>query len=336
MDSVLNRFARSLKSETGFIKNEQISFSNKDYRTEKLSEKNYHDLQPSASLKNMAFVDGGESCILESHDVSLHFLRCFGHIVNSGKTIKSVLQEYFLHIVAVPGIKYQAELVDLEGKKLENFVFDSTDERLGAGLERAGITAVSSVIRKILELRLSKLLITDMEEGDTLVMDGTLETRFGMEQAPMDELYKIGLEKNILISALTKKTSLLTTKGREVNRIFNRDGRWYYPAAISNREQHLAKIYLVRLHNRSDYILRYEVYTGHKNIDPDKVIGFLAVHARDLVLPGYPYGLIRADKFARVTENEKHYLRTKYIYNLSSQEQKRFVQSVHNILDSIY
>ena len=83
---------------------------------------------------------------------------------------------------------------------------------------------------------------------------------------------------------------------------------------------------------------RFEIYKDQvKLVDPSKVLGFLATNSKDLILPGYPYGLIKADKFARVTENEIQFLRTKFNTKLNRNVRESLnLNNVHKVLDSIY
>ena len=41
------------------------------------------------------------------------------------------------------------------------------------------------------------------------------------------------------------------------------------------------------------------------NKDVEMIVNQIANNAKDVVFPGYPYGLILADKFARISNNEK-------------------------------
>ncbi|MBT3409003.1 hypothetical protein HN415_10105, partial [Candidatus Woesearchaeota archaeon] len=72
-------------------------------------------------------------------------------------------------------------------------------------------------------------------------------------------------------------------------------------------------------------------------VDPSKVLGFLAMNSRDLILPGYPYGLIKADKFARVSVNETQILKTRFNTKLKKEVRESLnLNNVHEVLDSIY
>ena len=65
----------------------------------------------------------------------------------------------------------------------------------------------------------------------------------------------------------------------------------------------------------------------------------IAFNAKDPVFLGYPYGLIEADKFARCQENEKDYLKTRFIQK-TTKDYKKIKQilntnKAHDLLDNI-
>ncbi len=86
-----------------------------------------------------------------------------------------------------------------------------------------------------------------------------------------------------------------------------------------------------RLNANAHTILRYE---GNNALLPQ-----IAYLSRDLVFPGYPYGLIVVDRFARVSNEERDYL----LYMFESMAGKEWLSirdgmrllNAHNILDSI-
>ena len=87
-------------------------------------------------------------------------------------------------------------------------------------------------------------------------------------------------------------------------------------------------MFFIKLNKKSRHIFRFEVYKKNK-FDVNEILTLLKIN-QDPVFLGYPYGLIEADKFARVTNNEKEYLKT--ILSLKRIEEKE----AHEILDSIY
>ena len=88
----------------------------------------------------------------------------------------------------------------------------------------------------------------------------------------------------------------------------------------------------------SKHCFRFEIFKKQKD-DKMKVLGCLIDNCRDISFPGYPYGLILADRFARVSNKEKEYLQ-----NILLSQDKEQIKGIidgtrtndaHSILDSI-
>ncbi len=70
-----------------------------------------------------------------------------------------------------------------------------------------------------------------------------------------------------------------------------------------------------------------------------KVLGILAEASKDPVFIGYPYGLIEADKLARVSNEEAEFLKVRLISKAGKERSKiiGYMKTVdaHSILDNI-
>ena len=133
------------------------------------------------------------------------------------------------------------------------------DKRIKEGVERASITKVCSIIRKSAELLLTKELLGDMESGDMVVLDGTLEAKFEIEENQFNILYEEAIKKNILITALSKSTNLLSSTGNAIQSVLFKnapDNIWFYhPIVDINVKSHLAEMYFIKLHKKSKIFL---------------------------------------------------------------------------------
>jgi len=88
---------------------------------------------------------------------------------------------------------------------------------------------------------------------------------------------------------------------------------------------------LVRLHKRSEHVLRFEIFKDQDLIDYGKIVSLISNNAKDITLPGYPYGLIKADRFARVSEHEREFLHTQLSAKFHIED-----KTVHQVLDNMY
>jgi hypothetical protein len=160
------------------------------------------------------------------------------------------------------------------------------------------ICKVVEIARKKAELELAK------QFTNSVLLDGVLEE---------------GLPENV--SALAKSSSLTTLSGNSPNILLTKLTNletWFY---------HLIdKTYFVKLHPKSKHIFRFE---GDTNI-------LKSLNSSDPIFIGYPYGLILADKLARVSNEEKNSLNLKIILDKKNEEIIKYLQTqnAHSILDN--
>ena len=72
---------------------------------------------------------------------------------------------------------------------------------------------------------------------------------------------------------------------------------------------HRAAMFAVKLNKQSEYVFRFEILrdqvTKQTFKEVEAIISALAQNSIDIGFPGYPYGLIDADRLGRVSMNEK-------------------------------
>lgn len=94
-------------------------------------------------------------------------------------------------------------------------------------------------------------------------------------------------------------------------------------------------MFLVRLHAEAYTPFRIQLSGGM----PQEVFGPLAFLSRDLVFPGYPLGLIYADRFARVAHEERDYISC--LFEATAGEEWKQLRAgmryknAHSVLDAI-
>jgi len=341
---LLSKITDKINKRDEVFDDDSINFTSSGYKSQKLTKKNFHIIRAEASEKKIGFIDGGQTCIFSAPDFSFHLIRVFGHIMQRNKTVKSLKSEFYV-LVSANGVDeevyYKTEVFPITGSAPENITIDSMDNRIKEGVDRGNIIKVCDILRRSVEIEHAINLLGSLKSGDFLVLDGTLEARFQIEEDKLKSLYESGVKNEILISALSKSTNLLTMRGRTFITVLKKiapEGIWYYhPVVGIKTKSHQAEIYFVKLNKKSNFIFRFEIYKEQNLADIGKVTGILASQAKDLLLPGYPYGLMKADKFARVSESEKEYLKTKFLSKLSKSTQHAIrINDVHDILDSIY
>ena len=97
---------------------------------------------------------------------------------------------------------------------------------------------------------------------------------------------------------------------------------------------HQADISFIKLNEKSKYIFRFEVYKKQVH-DATKMLNLLEENSKDPAFIGYPYGLIEADRFARVSNQERDYLRIILQTKLKDKWDSLNILNAHDILDTI-
>jgi len=208
--------------------------------------------------------------------------------------------------------------------------FSSMDKTLTSGRQRADIARVASIARRFSELALAKQVIKkELSRGDILVMDGTLQAAFTNESKYLEELYAAAQEDGVIVSGLSKTSALFTDTGLSLlgavdklaqERNFKLE--WYYPIAESNSKDHDVMIMVMKLNTISERVFRFEIQNGQfkalSELQLNEILTHLVTNSRDTTFPGYPYGLVDADRFARVSFDEIEHYRTILLSQITS------------------
>ncbi|NWG08816.1 MAG: DNA double-strand break repair nuclease NurA [Nitrososphaerales archaeon] len=286
------------------------------------------------SPRKVAFIDGGNQEILGAPNFSIQVNRIY-FAIWIGKERRSEQQipkrlEFFsatysnfrnngiyYDTTVVPTKKDQATFLPDE----KDLSFNSLDRRVTVGTQRADIELVSSITRRFSEWEFACHVVeNELEPGDVIIMDGTLQTTFANEYKYLTKLYKIAQKKEIIVTGLSKTSTLFTDTGLSllgaVNKLADEckiEGEWYYPVAEATSKDHNVMILVVKLNKISDRVFRYEIQRDQfKQLSEpqlNEILTQLINNSTDATFPGYPYGLIDADRFARVSYDEVEYYR---------------------------
>ena len=322
---------------------EPCFFSN-NYRSNPFDIKNFHQIQPSANHRRIAFVDGGHQAIIETPTVSINLNRVYFNIFEGRKR------------VAIKGLNQRIEFFSVTTGTFENDYphyktaiypvngdFNSIlpNESLLEFTPNSGtnvndrpildITRVSSIARRFAEWSLSKHVVKELlEDKDILVMDGTLKAAFPNESEYCASCYRLAATKGVIYTGLAKSSRLFTTTGlsligaiMELASNIGLGGVWYYhPIAESLSPEHAAELFMAKLHNHSDRIFRYDIQSEQaRKMGRDElgeIISQLSVNSTDPSFLGYPYGLIDADDNARVRDEEVQSYRIMVLSEISN------------------
>lgn len=278
----------------------------------------------SDSTGKILFVDGGQCSIVEAPNFSLQFIRACAVAYEDGKRVAINKFEYHVLITVIEKegkIWYKTKLYNSE---INIPLIAQDDQSLSTGGRPVEITSVGLVVRKILELEIMCQIGRTLETGDVIVRDGDLDKHCEAERKWWDQLK----EMDLYILGLAKTTQSITSMGGTANSVLLKEGPsgvWYYA--------HSENIGFVKLHEKSEYVFRLD-YLGSLN-----GLKQMVAYSSDPIFYGYPYGLILADRFARVTNKEKEYLQMVFMHNAQGKYKDILLHmksvDAHSILDNI-
>ncbi len=339
-EGILKDIVKDLK-DSFKDKGKFVKLSNEDYESVEISEDNFHGINESGSDSRIVFIDGGNAEILKAANFSLQFARIYYTIYKDNKRVENKKYEFYVLIKSFDKegkIFYKTKLFG--DKIIDDFEFDSFDKSIIQGNNRADISFIGNVLRRFAELKIASKLLNSLDEKDIVIFDGSLETKYNGEKEILEEIYDKAVEKGVVISALSKTCELFTDKGSSVLSVLDEiqpQKEWYYhPIAKMGSMKH--DILFVKLNEKSKYIFRFDIL-GSQLDKISGVLDLLKLNSKDPVFFGYPYGLIEADRFARVSNQELELLKTKFM--IKAGEDWKIINSFlktkdsHNILDNI-
>lgn len=313
---MLNKISQHLKAKI-----QQFPLSDKLIFNNKLIEIDSAHFQPISELsssKSIAFIDGGQAEILSAGNFCLSFIRVGALIYQNNEKIKDYKHEFYLLTTAKYNggeVVYESKIFSLESEPLideNDLIISSTDTTIRKGIERASISQVANLARRFAELSLCCKI-----NADIIVLDGALESSFRNEEKYLSEL-------PANVCAIAKSSSLFTVSGNSPVVLLNKLNslpHWSYRIDDIN--------HFVKLHPKSKHVFRF---TGNRDFLPH-----LAENSKDALFLGYPYGLIAADKFARVSNEEKNSLRMNILLKAENKEIIEYLSTAnaHGILDNL-
>lgn len=335
---ILSAIGRKGASQESYPK-----FSGEGYVAHRIDSKNFHEIGKFDSSKKIAFVDGGNAEIIGSANFSLNLLRACCVIYHNNK--KSGFKRFEILSLTQSTIQnneifYKTSFFRLPNSiDLQEISFSSLDSSLKVGMNRAEIGNVANAIRRFAELKVAKF-IADSKIADIIVLDGNLQAALTNESSYLDELYESCSKNNVLLSALGKTSSLFTDDGNLLSAVLEDmgvPGSWsYHPVAEITNPNHKAEMFFVKFHDKSRHIFRFEVFRMQKP-NAEEIINALASNSHDPIFIGYPYGMVEADRIARVSKNEKESLKARFLFMLQDRNIEKYLNSrnAHEILDRL-
>lgn len=281
---------------------------------------------------NFLFVDGGNAELIKSPDFSLQFIRILGLCSRNGSKSLNISEFFcFVKTEFSENKKYfRVKNVFLRGKEPLQKDFALEEDFQGPSL-------AAEFIRRISEISAAAELAKKMGPNEIILLDGTLEASCKTEAEFLLNLHSTANKHGLFLSSLAKTTTMTTARGNSIISLFNSiapKGRWCYQ--ISKKE--IPTVFFAKLHPDSDYIFKFEANSTNETVSQN-ILGALAKISKDPVFLGYPFGLIEADRLARVSNREKEMLKleiaSKFGNLWKNVEKEETALNAHDVLDSI-
>jgi hypothetical protein len=316
-------------------------FGNPDYETLPFPPASFVSIEDVEPNIKMAFVDGGNHEIIGAPNFSAQINRVYFNIfkgqdrIPSGPLPRRV--EFYSATVANyrdNEIFYDTSVFPLktEFESLvpnERLSFSSLDRTLAIGNQRADIEHVATVARRFAEWDVARsVIVNELDKGDVIIHDGSLQTSLTNEYRYLARAVEAAIARGVVFAGISKTSTLFTTTGlsllgavQKLAEDYGVRGPWCLPIARVANVLHNAVIYVIKLHEKAKYVFRYEIYGEQaKRMSEEelcRVSSALVSNSKDIGFPGYPYGLIDADRFARVGGNEVDAYRVPLMSELS-------------------
>lgn len=279
-----------------------------------IKKENFQPITPEQ--KTLAFVDGGQAQLFSAPNFSLDIIRIYAAIYQNKTKTKKIQKQFYLLTKTNENLEFQSEIFGDQIINKKDLQLNSLDPTLKQGTQRASIKQIANLARRFSELEICRQIAPEV---DFVILDGNLEITSTNENKYLKQL-----PENVC--SLTKTSTVFSKKGNSAAGILNEispDTEWLYPAGKNN--------FFTKLNQHSHYVFHFQ--------GSPKALNALIPLSNDPVFPGYPYPLIYVDKFARITNQEKEFLKTQLITKLGNDynKLKKYISALdaHSILDNI-
>jgi hypothetical protein len=337
---IINEIIENLNNDIK-EKGEFAQFKDSSCKPVRLSKNNFHHILDKTQNNKIVFIDAGNAEILKAPNFSLQLIRVYYSIWQNNKKKDSKREHFYTLTTAKEensSIIYNTKFFGVKSAELN---FDSFDETIRQGSHRISISSIANVIRRFIELNTASKITDLLSQKDIILLDGDLKATITNEINYLNKLYKKAEQKNIIVCALSKTSELFTEKGNALIPVLEelapKEEWFYYPLVEIEDNSHKAQLHITKLHKNSKHAFKLEIF-NKVNYDRSNTFSLLRENSTDPVFLGYPYGLIDADKGARITNNEKEHLKTIFLTKLGKDEKfSSYLNTLnaHNILDSI-
>lgn len=303
----------------------------------KIDKKNFISYGIKKLKEDIIFIDGGNCNIFLSPNISVDVIRIAiieypnaeNHEREYYKGRKKRTLKEFLCLSKKDGDKWKVKIFPKEN--------DYTIER-----KIEDVNDIGNYVRHFLELYITRKYTKDSIKKHTktskaiIILDGLLKVNNIEEK----DILKSLIEECITVGLA--KTSQLTINNNSASVVIERAagslGKKQFIYFL--KEEDDKNIFLAKLDSRSSYIFRIEIPNKYKKDKLERIFSCLINNSDDASFYGYPYGLIEADRFARISSREKEYYRMLFMIKAKELakelEKEEHSLNAHSVIDNLW
>jgi len=301
-----------------------------------LDQLSFENITKMPCENKVAAVDGGSATILKTRSFLIGVYRAGYVIFQKGKRVK----EKFVPL--------RMEILSLENKA-EKYL-QAYQELVGeVPNEIPELDKILDRLRLFDEWGLVKELLTELDKGDMILVDGSLRASIVPPYNLLLEVTQEASQKNIHLVGVTKTSTLYWGKKSPLIPMVVKSSEKFYPEskwfcrlsdlnlALKNPNW-FGTIYVSRLKASSDFAFRVDVNRLDQT-EPQKVFSWLSELSSDPAYLGYPYPLAAVHNRARILGSEvediKYRLQSKALEKgISSADWDLLFRDFHEILNA--
>lgn len=307
-------------------------FNSQSYQTFPYRKDYFHEIERNETDRKICSIDGGNQEIYPTPEYSIQLNRIYFNIFQDKKrlSLKSDIPQrieflslttlnrndtetYYETRLALENDEY-LKYLPLE-RDLQTTAIES-DFSLG---NKILMERVSSMARRFAEWTLAEHVIDEeLDDGDIIIKDGSLQLAHANEGKYVEKVFKKARKKGVIFTGLSKTCRVTTDTGYSLIAAVDKFAKesniqypeWcYFPIAMSKKgADHKAVIMVVKLNRDASTSFRFEILKDQADSMSKKelmdVVSSIAEYSRDIIIPGYPYGLFDAHVWARVRNED--------------------------------
>lgn len=253
---------------------------------------------PLEKPPKIAAIDGGSATIVNGHSFTVDTYRTGYLIFQNTTLVKEYIESPAIITVSLGNLK------DIFVPIYHNLVGTSPEElpHFDRAIDR---------IRTLKEWSLAESLIDELEEGDLILVDGSLRSSVSLPYIMLERIAKKAVKKGIRLIGVTKASTLYWGERSPLIPIIHRLGERAYAnqnwfCLVSNPKNQPAadtrwfgQIYVAKLSPKSDFAFRVDINRFDEE-RPATIMAALAAASQDPAYMGYPYPLAAIHNRVRI------------------------------------